>query len=88
MVSSCILKVGDKDTITLRHDDVVKEIKSSLEKSGTSERSVSLKLSLPFMEHVSHYRYEGQQGESMEAHERLVESPYVFDIPGQVRDME
>ena len=84
-VSSCILKVGDRDAITLRHDDVVKEIKSSLDKTGaSSERTVSLKLSLPFMEKVSHYRYEGQQGESMEVHERLVESPYTFDVPAQV----
>ncbi len=82
--SSCILKVGDKDVVTLKHDEVVKEIKSSLEASKSAEKSVSMKLSLPFMESVSHYRYEGQQGEAMEVHERLVESPYTFDIPAQV----
>lgn len=82
-VSSCILMVGETSALTMRHDEVVKEIKSSLEASG-SEKSISLKLSLPSMEQIATFHYEGAQGQAMDVNERITESPYVFDIPAQV----
>ena len=82
-VASCILKVGGKSMVTQTHDEVVEEIKAGLAETN-DERSVNLKLSLPSMERLAQFRYEGNHGETIDVHERTTESPYVFSIPAQV----
>lgn len=71
----------------MKHDEIVKEVKRSLEETASTERGkrVELKLSLPFMEYLSTYQYDSMQNMSMEVYERNVESPYLFSIPTQVR---
>ncbi len=80
------MKVGGKDTVTFKHDDVVSEIRKSLLATTDTEggKRVDLKLSLPSMEQLCHYQYEGTQGGVMDIHERTVESPYIFTVPAQV----
>ena len=70
----------------MRHDEVVAEVKRSLDETASAEggKRVDLKLSLPYMEHLGLYQYESTQNSSMEVYERNVESPYTFSIPAQV----
>ena len=83
---SCVLKVGEKDAVKMRHDEVVTEVKKLLEETAKAEgeRRVSLKLSLPHMEQLAVYQYDSLQNCSMEVYERTVESPYVFSVPAKV----
>lgn len=71
----------------LKHDEVVREVKRSLEETKDKEggKRVELKLSLPSMEHLAVYQYENMQSTATEVYERTVESPYVFSVPAQVR---
>ena len=80
------MKVGEKEVAAKKHDEVVAEVKKSLEETAgrEGERNVRLKLSLPFVEQLSHYQYESVENVTMKVYERNVESPYVFVVPAKV----
>ncbi len=86
-IGSCVLKVGEKEVVRMKHDEIVTAVMKTLEETVKTEggRRVELKLSLPFMEHVGVYQYESIQNAPVDVYERNVESPYVFSIPAQVR---
>lgn len=88
VTSSCILKVGDEDLLIGSHDQVVSAIKKALTSSAGSEggAKVELKLSNPFMENMTSYSYETSDNTTISVYERVIESPYVFSVPAQVRD--
>lgn len=80
------MKVGDEDVLHAVHDDVVAAVKKALSSSASSEGGpkVELKLSNPFMEHVTSYSYETSDNSQISVYEKLVESPYIFSVPAQV----
>lgn len=85
-IGSCVLKVGEKEVVRMKHDEIVTAVMKTLEETVKTEggRRVELKLSLPFMEHVGVYQYESIQNAPVDVYERNVESPYVFSIPAQL----
>lgn len=88
IIPACsILKVGDSDVLRSSHDDVVAAVRASLKKTEGQEggRSVTLKLSYPFIEQMASYKYETTNSLNVDVFERSVESPYVFLVPSQVR---
>ena len=85
-MSSAILKVGDQDVLHASHEDVVTAVRKALTTTADSDRGsrVELKLSNPFMEHVTSYLYETNEGTTIDVYEKLTESPYIFSVPTQV----
>ena len=85
-IGSCVLKVGEKDMVTCKHDEVVAEVKKSLDTTARTAggKRVSVKLSLPSMEHLAQFQYENIDSIALDVYERTVESPYVFSVPAQV----
>ncbi len=82
----CILKVGDDDVLKATHDTVVSAVRGSLSRSKEEQGKpcVRLKLSYPFLEQLSCYKYECADTTQVEVYERTVESPYTFSLPSQV----
>ena len=70
------------------HDQVVSAIRKALTSSAASEggAKVELKLSNPFMENMTSYSYETNDNTTVGVYERVVESPYIFSVPAQVRE--
>lgn len=68
------------------HEEVVTAVRKALTTTADSDRGsrVELKLSNPFMEHVTSYSYETSEGTTIDVYERLTESPYIFSVPSQV----
>ncbi len=82
----CILKVGEEEVLNASHDVVVSAVRGSLSRSKVEQgkSSVRLKLSFPFLEQLSLYKYECADTTLVEVFERTVESPYTFSLPAQV----
>ena len=68
---------------------MVSAVKKALTSSAGSEggAKVELKLSNPFMEHITSYSYETSDSTPISVHERTIESPYIFSVPAQVRNI-
>ena len=67
---------------------MVSAIKKALTSSAGSEggAKVELKLSNPFMENMTSFSYETSDNMTIGVYERLIESPYIFSVPAQVRE--
>lgn len=85
----CILKVGDDEVLKASHDAVVSAVKGSIARSKQEQGkpSVRLKLSYPFLEQLSSFKYECADTSLVEVIERTVESPYTFSVPSQVSSL-
>ena len=47
---------------------------------------LSLKIGVPFTGHVTRYQYESTGDVPLEVLRRVMESPYVYSVPAQVRE--
>lgn len=78
--------MGDDEVLKASHDAVVSAVKGSIARSKQEQGkpSVRLKLSYPFLEQLSSFKYECADTSLVEVIERTVESPYTFSVPSQV----
>ena len=88
IIPACaIFKVGEAEVLRSTHDVVVACIKRSLDETASQDGgpSVKLKVSFPFVEQLTTYKYEENvNGTVVDLYERTVESPYTFSVPGEV----
>ena len=86
MPGCAILNIGEENVVIASHDEVVTAVKTSLKNTEGQEggRSVTLKLSYPFLEQMACYKYETSDSVTVDVYERSVESPYTFCVPSQV----
>ena len=77
----CILRVEDENVLQISHDKVVAAIKT-LQENGKD--TLSLKIGIPRVQHLTRYRYESTGDNMVEVSERVAESPYLYNVPAQV----
>ena len=77
----CILRVEDENVLQISHDKVVATIKT-LQENGND--TLSLKIGIPRVQHLTRYHYESTGDNMVEVSERVAESPYLYNVPAQV----
>ena len=79
--SCCVLAVEGSDVSSFSHEQVVTAIKTAQE---TGKETISFNIGVYGNQHLTHYQFESTEDVLTEVSERVMESPFVFSIPGMV----
>lgn len=77
----CVLGINGENAATLLHDDVVKKIKNAKE---AEKEEISLKVGIWGTHQLVQYQYESTDDMLMDMSMQIMESPFIFSVPGMV----
>jgi hypothetical protein len=77
----CIISINDEHILEKSHDQVIGLIRES---KTTPNELMKLSLSISAINHMTRYQYESTEDAMYEVVRRVMESPYVYQLPAQL----